>query len=252
MATTPTRPRVKICGIRSPPEALLAAELGADLIGLNFHPESPRRIDIATAKEIADAILGFRVNHPLPPLLGSSAEVTATGLLPLPRPSSLSHLPPPLLTGVFVHQPVQEANAIGVEVGLDLLQLHGDYTPEEVAPVAGHAVVALRLAGPPTADDLAPWRQIGVWGILLDARHPELFGGSGRVWDYALAAGLRQPRERLLIAGGLDAGNVVAAIEAARPWGVDLCSGVESAPGERDPRRLRELFAALQRQYPST
>lgn len=247
------RPRVKICGIRSPAEALLAAELGADLIGLNFHPPSPRHLEPGAAKEIADTILAFRAARPAPPLFVSAAEaVTTTGLLPLPAPSSLSHLPPPLLAGVFVHQTVAEAAAIGVAVGLDLLQLHGDPTPAEVAPVARQALVALRLEGPPTAADLEPWREIGVWGILLDARHPELYGGTGRSWDFSAVAGLARPRERLLIAGGLDAGNVAAAIAAARPWGVDLCSGLEDAPGVRNPELLRELFATLERSFPST
>lgn len=252
MAISHSRPRVKICGVTTPDEAVLAAELGADLIGLNFHPPSPRHVGVAVAREIADAILRFRVGHPTLPLFHSTAEATSTGLVPLPSLSSLSLLPPPLLVGVFVHHSVAEAAAIGAAVGLDLLQLHGEPTPAEVEPVAAHALVALKIDGAPTPADLAPWREIGVWGILLDARHPELAGGTGRGWDFAAAAGLAQPRERLLIAGGLDAGNIAAAIAAARPWGVDLCSGLESAPGVRDPQRLRELFATLERSFPSS
>lgn len=254
MAVSHPLTRVKICGIKTPEEALLAAGLGADLIGLNFHPPSPRHVDLEAAKEIADAVLVFRAARSFrsaaPPTL--AAEEGGTGLFAIPVQSAVSHLPPPLLVGVFVHHSVAEAAAIGASVGLDLLQLHGDPTPAEVEPVAGHALVALRIDGAPTPADLAPWREIGVWGILLDVRHPELAGGTGQSWDYAAAAGLAQPRERLLIAGGLHAGNLAAAIAAAHPWGVDLCSGLESAPGVRDPQRLREFFATLERSFPST
>lgn len=219
MSTGIERPRVKICGIKSPEEALLAAELGADLIGLNFHPLSPRLLEIAAAREIASAV----------------AES--------PRR--------PLLVGVFVHQEAEEAAAIGEEVGLDLLQFHGNLKAEVVAPVAGRALVALRAHGRPEAEELAPWREIGVWGLILDASHPSLFGGTGKSWDFASVAGLGLPGERLLIAGGLNAGNLSSAVEAARPWGVDLCSGVESAPGIRDPGLLRELFRTLEHSFPS-
>jgi phosphoribosylanthranilate isomerase len=216
---TRERPRVKICGVKSPAEALLAAELGADLIGLNFHPLSPRFLELDAAREIATA----------------AAQT--------PRK--------PLLVGVFVHQEAEEAAAIGNEVGLDLLQFHGNLKPEVIAPVAERSLVALRAHGRPEPEELAPWREIGVWGLILDASHPSLFGGTGKSWDFASVAGLALPGERLLIAGGLNAGNLVGAVEAARPWGVDLCSGVENAPGTRDPGRLRELFRTLDDSFPS-
>ena len=79
-----------------------------------------------------------------------------------------------------------------------------------------------------------------------------LFGGTGESWDFASVAGLAAPGERLLIAGGLKPGNVAAAIGAARPWGIDLCSGVETAPGERSPELLQQLFQSLERFSPST
>lgn len=219
MSTGLGRPRVKICGVKSPEEALLAAELGADLIGLNFHPLSPRCLDAAAAKEIAVAV----------------AEAKRR----------------PLLAGVFVHQEAEEAAAMGDEIGLDLLQFHGNLPPAEVAPFAGRALVALRAHGRPEPEELAPWREIGVWGLILDASHPSLFGGTGKSWDFASVAGLALPGERLLIAGGLRASNLVSAVEATRPWGVDLCSGVESAPGTRDPGLLRELFRTLEHSFPS-
>jgi phosphoribosylanthranilate isomerase len=282
---TMERPRVKICGVKSPEEALLAAELGADLIGLNFHPLSPRFLEIAAAKEIAAALRSARADlakaGPLPPTPLSedgeggepikegvppsgSPETGAGGAKPLhildppPLPSAGEggrgervRFLAPLLAGVFVHHNTEEATAIGEEVGLDLLQFHGNLKPEVVAPVASRALVALRAHGRPEPDELAPWREIGVWGLILDASHPSLFGGTGKTWDFASVAGLALAGERLLIAGGLNAGNLLSAVEAARPWGVDLCSGVESAPGIRDSGRLRELFRALDDSFPS-
>lgn len=221
LAEAAARPKVKVCGVRSPAEALLAAELGADLIGLNFHPPSPRYLETTAAREIADAV--------------KAARPAGKG---------------PLLAGVFVHPSPAEAAAIGDEVGLDLLQLHGDADPAAVAPFAARALVALRIAGRPSAEQLAPWRAIGVWGILLDTRHPGLYGGTGQSWDFAGAAGIQGEQERLLIAGGLHSGNILEAIGAARPWGVDLCSGLESAPGIRNLQLLRELFGTLAR-FPS-
>ena len=212
-------PKVKICGVRTPEEALLAAELGADLIGLNFHPPSPRYLDRGAAREIVLAL-----------------------------PSGQR----PLVAGVFVHHSAAEAAEIGDAIGLDLLQLHGDHLPEEVAPFAGRTLIALRIEGRPVKEDLDPWRRIGVWGLVLDTRHQALYGGTGQGWNYGAAAGLALPGERLLIAGGLDAGNVAVAFRASRAWGVDLCSGLESAPGVRDPDRLRALFATLESAFPST
>lgn len=215
-----SRPQVKICGVRSAEEAVHAAGLGANLLGLNFHPPSPRCLSVPAAKTITDA---------------------------------LRHLPKkPLVVGVFVHQSPAEAAALGEELGLDLLQFHGQHQPAEVAPYADKVLAALRIDGRPEAADLEPWRDIGVWGLVLDTRHSSLFGGTGESWDFGSVAGLAKPGERLLIAGGLKPGNVAAAIGAARPWGIDLCSGVETAPGDRSPELLQQLFQSLERFSPST
>lgn len=216
----PGRPKIKICGVRTPEEALLAAELGADLIGLNFHPPSPRFLEISAAKEIAAALKA------------------------LPQR--------PLLVGVFVHHTAAEAAAIGDDVGLDLLQFHGNPEPADIAHLAPRVLLALRIAGQPDPDELAPWRRLGLWGLVLDTRHEKLYGGTGESWDFASIAGLAQPEEKLLIAGGLKNDNIVAAVHAARPWGVDLCSGLESAPGVRNAELLRELFRTLERSFPQS
>ena len=123
-----SRPQVKICGVRSAEEAVLAASLGADLLGLNFHPPSPRCLSVAEAKTITAAV------HALPKR--------------------------PLLVGVFVHPSPAEAAALGEELGLDLLQLHGNHQPAAVAPYADKVLAAL-ATGKPVAPVAPPRRVVG-------------------------------------------------------------------------------------------
>ncbi len=202
-------PKVKICGVTSPEEAVLAADLGADLVGLNFYPPSPRYLEPRRAAEIADAVRG-RVR----------------------------------LVGVFVKAPAPELEEIVEVVGLDLLQFHGDETPAEVAPFAPRALKAFRVRD--RLDSAAMRGYENVWGVLIDWRHPRVYGGSGESWRFESLRGLRTklPR-RTFIAGGLDPDNVRAAIAAARPYGIDLCSGVEAEPGKKDPELLERLFKEI-------
>lgn len=216
------RPRVKICGVRTADEARLAIALGADLLGLNFYRPSPRFLEPAAAADLV-------------------ATLRAEGG------------PAVSWVGVFVDLGADEAAALGERVGLDLLQFHGDdlHDPAAVAPHAARALKAFRVEGKPSPDLAAPWRPLGLWGYLVDARHPTLFGGTGEGWDFAALAECQAPDERWLIAGGLKPGNVRAAAAAARPWGLDLCSGVEASPGVKDPAKMRALFAELPPDTPS-
>ena len=207
------RPKVKICGVTNPGDALLAVRLGADYLGLNFYPPSPRALDIPTAIRIAEAVRG--------------------GERPVP------------LVGVFVNRPPQEVETIDRAVGLDLLQFHGDESPEAMAPYAHRALAVLRVE-----EQLDPAVFAGLedfWGVLVDTRHPGLYGGSGTSWDFTSlrSAGDATIPPRLFIAGGLRPANVHQALETARPWGIDLCSGVEKAPGQKDPQLLEHLFEEI-------
>jgi phosphoribosylanthranilate isomerase len=199
--------KVKICGITDPANALAAVELGADYLGLNFYPGSPRFVDAGRALEIADAVAG--------------------------------RVP---LVGVFVNAPAGEIEEIAGRVGLDFVQFSGDEGPEAVAPFAGRALKAFRTGGLPGREEIAAYGEL--WGVLIDAPHGSLYGGTGTTWDYGLvlAGGTPGSPERLFLAGGLGPGNVRRAIETARPWGVDICSRVESAPGVKDVELLRQLF----------
>lgn len=198
-----SRTLVKICGVVDPDNARMAVEMGADFLGLNFYPRSPRYVDVDRAREIASAVRSVR----------------DTGVR---------------LVGVFVNRPVRELEAIESEVGLDLLQLSGDETPADVAPLAGRAIKAFR-----GAEGLDGWAD--AWAWLFDAPHGSLYGGTGTAWNFQAVAGIAGER-RVFVAGGLGPDNVRQAIAASRAFAVDVCSRVESAPGIKDPKLLRRLF----------
>lgn len=217
------RPHVKICGVRTVDEAILAIEFGADLIGLNFFPPSPRYLDEIQAADLV-----------------ATVDTTVKARLPERKVQWV---------GVFVNRPVSEVEVVGRRVGLDLLQFHGDERPEDVAPVAERAIKAFRVKDSLDAGVLQGWLELGAWGFVIDSRHPTLYGGSGESWNFeslndpSLASLLAN--RRVLIAGGLSPDNVRAALGAAQPWGIDLCSGIEAAPGKKDPELMRRLFEEI-------
>ncbi|PYQ67599.1 MAG: N-(5'-phosphoribosyl)anthranilate isomerase [Acidobacteria bacterium] len=195
--------KVKICGVTDPSNALAAVEIGADYLGLNFFAPSPRYLTIERAREIADAVRG--------------------------------RVP---LVGVFVNASPDEIAETVEKVGLDLVQFSGDEGPEAVAPFLARAIKVFRAGRLPGRDELAAWS--AVWGLLIDAPHRGLYGGTGEEWGYEAAIGLAG--RRVFLAGGIGPDNARRAVEAARPWAIDVCSRVESAPGIKDPELLRRLF----------
>jgi phosphoribosylanthranilate isomerase len=195
--------KIKVCGVTDPANALAAVEMGADYLGLNFYPGSPRYVSIERAREIAGAV-GGRVP----------------------------------LVGVFVNAPAAAIAETVERAGLDLVQLSGDEGPEMVGPFAARTIKAFRTGGLPGGAELAAWS--AVWGVLIDAPHRDLYGGTGEEWNYAGAAELAG--RRLFLAGGIGPDNARRAVEAARPYAIDVCSRVESAPGIKDLELLRRLF----------
>lgn len=180
---------IKICGITNEEDARVAVEAGANALGFNFYPGSPRYIPPEQAREIIETVSGAS-----------------------------------LKVGVFVNS----TDEIAAEVPLDVLQLHGS------------------CAGYPSR---RTWRAIrpgdcpqdsGAEAYLMDTGG-EQFGGSGKTFDWNVAAGMPF---RVIIAGGLDHTNVGEAIRIAQPWGVDACSRLESSPGKKDPRRVRDFVKA--------
>lgn len=202
------RVRVKICGITTVEDAERAVDQGADFIGLNFWPKSPRAIGSSRGRRIADAIRG--------------------------RTS---------IVGVFVNQAAAEVEKIARVVGLDLVQFHGDEGPRDLESWGERAVKALRFDGAPDPEALDDYKT--VWGFVVEPRSPA-YGGTGLSWNYGAARAL--PRHKpFLLAGGLGPGNVAEAVAASRPWGVDVCSGVESSPGVKDGEALWRLFQEIER-----
>lgn len=210
--------KIKICGITTLNDALVAAELGADLLGFNFYLKSPRYIKPESCRKITSVL---RMDFP---------QIS--------------------LVGVFVNSPVTEIRAILAACQLELAQLHGDETPEMLAELGSLAFKAIRLSASESVDEsihlfcrrpsVPPLHP----ALLVDAAVKGLYGGSGVTTDWAKAAELSQ-RIPLLLAGGLRPENVAQAIEQARPWGVDTASGVESSPGVKDAVRMRDFAAAV-------
>ena len=199
--------KIKVCGVINPGDAASCCAAGADWIGLNFHPGSPRRIDPDLAASLVAALPA-----------GASA------------------------VGLFVDRPAAEVIEVAARVGLRLVQLHGDEPVADLAALgrAGLRVVrAFRLADAASiAAMLAYLRSADDAGhppyaVLVDAFAPGLAGGTGRAIDPALLAAL-PPLPRLILAGGLTPGNVADLVRRVRPWMVDVASGVESSPGVKD------------------
>jgi phosphoribosylanthranilate isomerase len=197
--------RVKICGVMTVEQALACAALGADAIGVNFVDSSPRRVDVQTARAIADA-------------LGSSA----------------------LLVGVVADMQVSAMRALLGEARVGCLQLHGDETADQVVAMLPHAYKAVRVG---SAEDVARAEAAPGAYVMVDARVAGMLGGSGHRVDASLVANLAK-RRRLVLAGGLTPDNVGQAIVELRPWCVDVASGVESSPGVKDIARVRAFIEA--------
>jgi phosphoribosylanthranilate isomerase len=191
---------VKVCGITNRDDAAAAIANGADAIGFNFYPRSPRYI----APERAGAI----------------------------------STPGVLRVGVFVNEPAAHIEEIARIAALDIAQLHGDEPPADYP----HGLTVWKAARVGEGFSLAPYLETPADALLLDGPAADLYGGSGKTFDWQLAA---RSSRRIIIAGGLDASNVARAITLARPWGVDACSRIESAPGIKDHQKMIDfLFAA--------
>ncbi len=209
-------PHVKICGITDLHDAELAVELGAWAIGMVFYDGSPRRCSTEQALRITTA-LRRRVE----------------------------------LCGVFVDAPLELLARLTEELGLTMLQLHGEEGPAFCAEVrrrtGARVIKAIQVAGP---GDVRELERYHVDFHLADARarspaKQDLRGGTGETFDWSLLAERRSSSTPLILSGGLHPGNVAQAIEQVRPYAVDTASGTERAPGHKDEAKLRAFFAAV-------
>lgn len=208
--------KIKICGIKTVEDAQAAIDLGADLIGFNFYPKSPRYLEVGICREIM---------------------------------SKVRHVGRVTCVGVFVNTSAEEIYATLNTCGLSLAQLHGDETIEFMEGLEEKSFKAVRLSTDYETDlrtitDFAGKRHGLEPALLVDAAVKGLYGGSGITADWDGAAELAK-KYPLLLAGGLTPENVAQAIRRVKPWGVDVASGVESTPGKKDPSRMKAFVQAV-------
>ncbi len=198
--------KVKICGITSVADGVAAAEAGADMIGLMFYERSPRHISFATATEISRALSPFIVK-----------------------------------VGVFVNPDEDTVmRAIG-DCGVSLLQFHGEETPEFCTQFGAMSMKAFRVRD---AASLLALPNYPTDAYLLDAYSPDAHGGTGAKFNWDLAIEAKQHGKPIFLAGGLTPENVGEAVRKVQPFGVDISSGVESAPGKKDSAKVRAFIQA--------
>ncbi len=203
------RTRIKICGITDPAQAEVIAHEGADAIGLVF-AKSSRQVNSHQAREIISV---------LPPF------VQSVGVVVNPDPDELTQL---------------------IDLcGLDIVQLHGDESPDFCALFKNRAIKALRIRSSSDLENIKRY-EAHVRGFLLDAWSSSAMGGTGMTFDWTLAEkALAITNKPVILAGGLDPDNVSRAIKQVRPWGVDVSSGVEDSPGKKNLVRVRKFIKAV-------
>lgn len=198
--------KVKICGITRVTDAIAAVDAGADALGFMFYEPSPRFVRHAVAAEII---------RELPPFVAK--------------------------VGVFVDASEGEVRRAMEECGLDTLQFHGAEPPEFCGRFGLKAIKAFRMRGPET---LATLHDHAAHAWLLDSYVPGAPGGTGATFNWDLAREATRRSRMVLLAGGLTPENVAEAIRHVRPYGVDVSSGVESAPGRKDAQKIRAFVAS--------
>ena len=204
--------RVKICGITSPEDARIAAEAGADFLGFVFYSSSPRCVTLERACWIIEAVrrASFAVRF----------------------------------VGVFVDEEPGTVWQIASRCGLDYAQLHGAEPPETVITLMERGLGVIKAFRVRDGASLAEIERYQATAYLLDAYVPGQPGGTGRKFDWTLAARAKE-HGPVILAGGLTPDNVAEAVRTVHPWGVDVSSGVEAEPGRKDPDKLRCFIAAV-------
>jgi phosphoribosylanthranilate isomerase len=201
-----THTQIKICGVTNANDAHACVELGADMIGLNFYRASPRYVEPIAVRRIVEAI----------------PARTRT-------------------VGIFVDADLAEVRKLAKIAAVRCVQLHGHATPESCSELAQEFRVIRAFSTDPRFEP----KHIAAFpfcDVLIDAYHPELRGGTGRRCDWSAARAAMRYTRFLILSGGLDAQNVDQAIAEVTPHAVDVCSGVESAPGVKDRRLLKKFI----------
>jgi phosphoribosylanthranilate isomerase len=195
--------KVKICGITNVEDALAAIEMGTDLLGFNFYPGSKRYITVEKAHEIINK---------LPTFVDTA--------------------------GIFVNASADQIRDIAKDGVLNWVQLHGDETPEFCDALRWMSSKVIKAIRVQTAEDVKTAESFHTDAVLLDAFHPEEYGGTGQKFDWNL---VRNLQTRVFLAGGITPENAVEAV-AVGAYGIDICSGIESGPGKKDHEKMQKLF----------
>lgn len=201
--------QIKICANTNPEDAALAASLGADYLGLIF-AESKRKITVETAKAIIQAVPNFKN-----------------------------------FVGVFMNQPKNEVQEIAQAAGIRILQFHGDEPSLYCQSFTEKGYKVIKTFRIKDSMSLKRIDEYNVFAFLFDTFAKEEGGGTGKVFDWNLIEDKPFIHEQLFLAGGLNPENVRAAVEKIRPYAVDVASGVESAPGKKDPEKLKKFIQAV-------
>ena len=202
-----SRVRVKICGIKSPEDGLVAAHAGADAIGLNFFPPSPRYVEPERARDIAQALPAY-VNR----------------------------------VALFVNEPTETVERVLARVPVDTLQFHGDETPKFCSQFGMPYVKSVGVRARRDIE-LAAEQYVDATALLLDQFDRERWGDTGELFDWTLIPGER--RMPIVLAGGLTADNVAEALRVVRPYAVDVSGGVESERGVKDPAKIEQFLRGV-------
>jgi len=203
--------KIKICGITNIEDATWAANLGADALGFVFYKDSPRCIRKDTAKEII---------RRLPPFVSS--------------------------VGVFVNEKEDRVREISSDCRLDILQFHGNESPDFCSHFDKKVIKAFSINDRKYLEVIPSYQ---VSAVLLDTYYEEIYGGGGKAFNWELASESKRFAGRVILAGGLNPGNVMKAIQTVEPYGVDVSSGVESKPGKKDRVKLEKFIKTVKKAY---
>lgn len=222
--------KIKVCGITRKHDALLAASLGVHALGFIFYPESPRYVKPEVAVEITKIV---RELYPGNHVFLSDALESAGGTLYRPA-----------FVGVFVNEDIGKVEEIVDYCGLDLIQLHGDESPDYCRFLPKEKVI--KVFSPRTKEELDLLGRYELGAVMLDSRTDQLYGGTGLTTDWQLAR-LVGARYRLILSGGLTPENVERAIREVSPFAVDVNSGIEVSPGVKDPFLMVEFVLKVRK-----
>ncbi len=195
--------KVKICGLTNYEDAVAALDMGADLLGFNFYPESPRYVTPEKAAEIISKLPAFID-----------------------------------IAGVFVNATFDEIRRTIDRCRLNWIQLHGDEDPEFCGSFRSVHVKTMKALRVKDTSDIKKADKFFTDAVLLDAFHPEKYGGTGLTFDWNIVGHIGK---RIFLAGGINPDNAAAAVKLG-VYGIDVCSGVEADPGKKDHRKMKKLF----------